>query len=276
MEVKIMFVLGVDIGSSTTKIVAIDMDENILGKCVINLGTGTVGIERAFSELYSNTGLNPADCAFTMATGYGRFMLKDADSQMAELSCHAKGVNKVMPDIRTIIDIGGQDCKAMLVNDKGILQQFAMNDKCAAGTGRFLETMSRVLNIPIAEFGNLDYSSTSAIQISNTCTVFAESEVISSLSQGNKVEDIIAGIHHSVARKVAGLVYRVGMVQSICLTGGVAQNSGIHRALEKELNVSLLIPPDPRITGALGAAILGLEQYRKSGIQKNLTVDSIQ
>lgn len=258
-----MFVLGVDIGSTTTKIVAIDLEEKMLGKVVVNLGTGTEGIKKAFENLYSTVKLRPENCVFTMATGYGRFTLKEADNQMAELSCHAKGVSALLPKVRTIIDIGGQDSKAMQINEKGILQQFAMNDKCAAGTGRFLDTMGRVLNVPIADFGEYDRNAVKPIAISNTCTVFAESEVISSLSEGHSVENIIAGIHQSVAKRVAGLVYRVGVIPEVCLTGGVAQNSGICRALMEELKVPLIIPPDPRITGALGAAILGLQQYRK-------------
>ena len=262
------YVLGVDIGSTTTKIVAVDLDGQPMKRIVVPLGTGTAGVQMAFEQLYAEPGFRKADCCYLIATGYGRYSLDVADEQMAELSCHAKGIHMVLPAVRTIIDIGGQDCKAIQLNENGVMQQFAMNDKCAAGTGRFLDTMSRVLNIPISEFGAMDLRSEKAVSISSTCAVFAESEVISCLSQNERVEDIIAGIHGSIARKVAGLAYRVGLAPQVCLTGGGALDDGIRRKLEQELKTAIVVPPDPQITGALGAAMLALEHYQKCSKDK--------
>lgn len=257
------YVLGVDIGSTTTKIVAVNLDGQPIKRIVVPLGTGTAAAQIALEKLYAEPEFGRADCCYLIATGYGRYSLNVADGQVGELSCHAKGIHTILPAVRTIIDIGGQDCKAIQLNENGVMQQFAMNDKCAAGTGRFLDTMSRVLNIPISEFGTMDLHSEKTVSISSTCAVFAESEVISCLSQNERVEDIIAGIHGSVARKVAGLTYRVGLMPQVCLTGGGALDDGIRRRLEQELNVAIVVPSDPQITGALGAAMLALEHYQK-------------
>ncbi|MCC8061118.1 MAG: acyl-CoA dehydratase activase [Clostridiales bacterium] len=259
-----MHVIGVDIGSSCSKAVAVNLEGCLIAKAVVNLGTGTSGISRALEALYANYGLSPDERVYTMATGYGRNSFTQADGQISELSCHAKGIHSILPTVRTIIDIGGQDSKAINIDDKGNLLQFTMNDKCAAGTGRFLETMSRVLDVPLSEFGNVSSQATKSIFISNTCTVFAESEVVSSLSAGCHIEDIIAGIHESVAKKAASLAFRNAQIPDFCLTGGVAQNQGMVKALREALEIeSLLVPPDPRITGALGAALFGLQKYKK-------------
>ena len=258
-----MHVMGADIGSTTTKTVALDMELRVVKYAVIDQGTGTNGIEDATSALYEDGALDRADCMFIMATGYGRNIYREADGMMSELSCHARGVNHLFPTVRTIIDIGGQDSKAIQINENGMLMQFTMNDKCAAGTGRFIETMCRVLKLDIAEIGNFGLGAEKVIPISNRCAVFAESEVVSSLSAGNRIEDIVAGINQSVAKKVASLAMKVGLNPDVCLTGGVAQNIGIAKSLEEELDCKVLIPDDPRITGALGAAIIGLEKYNR-------------
>jgi predicted CoA-substrate-specific enzyme activase len=258
-----MYYLGIDIGSSSTKLIAVDRNRRIVGRSVVQLGTGTAGVERAAAQFYASAGLSKDDIAYTVATGYGRVQYVGADEEISEISCHAKGIHHVFPKARTIIDIGGQDIKIISVNDKGNINNFTMNDKCAAGTGRFIDVMSKVLDVNISEMGILDASSVSPVLISNTCTVFAESEVISKLSSGCTIPDVIAGIHESVARKVAGLALRNSVEPVIVLTGGVALNAGIIRALCSALKYEILIPEDPQVTGALGAAIFASASSEK-------------
>ncbi|AOT71308.1 acyl-CoA dehydratase activase [Geosporobacter ferrireducens] len=257
-----MFFLGIDIGSSATKLVVIDKNKNIVGRSVVQLGTGTSGVENAVSNLYISHDFNPNDITGSVVTGYGRKQFRSADTEISEISCHAKGVSHLCPSVRTIIDIGGQDTKIIRIDEKGKIQDFTMNDKCAAGTGRFISVMSKVLDVDIADMGSIDKEATEIISISNTCAVFAESEVISKLSSGFSIPNIVAGIHQSVARRVAGLAYRNRIEPVLALTGGVAQNMGMIRALEQELNNQLIIPYEPQLTGALGAALFALENNR--------------
>ena len=258
-----MYFVGIDIGSSATKAAAVDGTGAILATAVIPMGTGTKGSTTALNELYAKANLSPEDCGNMIATGYGRNNFKAASTQLSEIICHAKGVKKVLPSVHTIIDIGGQDSKAIRVSPRGTIEQFVMNDKCAAGTGRFLELMCRVVDIGIDEMGAVSAQAHQTLDISNTCAVFAESEVISRLSEGHDIPDIIAGVHASVSRRVAGLVMRVGLAPDVALTGGVAKNSGIVTALSQELKVPLLLPPEPQLTGALGAALFAQERYQK-------------
>ncbi|SMC70002.1 acyl-CoA dehydratase activase [Papillibacter cinnamivorans] len=255
--------LGVDIGSAASKAVAVNEEGEILASAAVQLGTGTKGVQSAVETLYAESALDPADRAMTVATGYGRMKYTEADFQMSEITCHAKGIRKLLPTVRTVIDIGGQDSKAIRIDENGAIGQFVMNDKCAAGTGRFLEVMSRVLDADVSQLGELDALAKAPVSISNTCTVFAESEVISRLSEGAMIPDIVAGIHQSVAKRVAGLALRLGIEEDVALTGGVALNRGIIRALEEELKVKLKIAPQPQLTGAYGAAILGRDRYFK-------------
>lgn len=258
-----MYFVGIDIGSAATKAAAVDLQGEVLSTAVIPMGTGTRGSTAALDALYQAGGLDPAQCGGIIATGYGRLNFKGADTQLSEIICHAKGVKKVLPTVHTIIDIGGQDSKAIRVSDKGTIEQFVMNDKCAAGTGRFLEVMCKVLDLGIDEMGPVSLTAKEALDISNTCTVFAESEVISRLSEGCETPDILAGVHMAVARRVAGLARRIGLVPDAALTGGVAKNQGIVASLSRELKLPLLIPPEPQLTGALGAALFAKEKYEK-------------
>ena len=200
--------------------------------------------------------------SYTVVTGYGRMKFQQANEQISELSCHAMGIHYLVPSARTIIDIGGQDAKAIQVAPNGRLQNFVMNDKCAAGTGRFLEVMSKVLDIPIEDLGAISANSTREVSISSTCTVFAESEVISQLSANEKVEDIVAGIHRSVAKRVSGMALRIGCEPDVAMSGGVALNSGVVRAMEKELGTPVLVHPDCQLAGAIGAALLAWEKVK--------------
>ena len=259
-----MYFIGIDIGSSATKAVAVNEQGKTISSAIIPIGTGTKGSSAALDKLCSLGKLKPEECAYTVATGYGRMNFTGADSQLSEIICHAKGVKSALPEVHTIIDIGGQDSKVIRVNSKGVIEQFVMNDKCAAGTGRFLEMICRVVDIGLDDMGKISSKATEILDISNTCAVFAESEVISRLSEGNSIPNIIAGIHASVARRVSGLAMRIGIKNDVALTGGVAKNAGIAQALSRELKTNLIIPPEPQLTGALGAALFAREIYLKN------------
>lgn len=262
-----MYTLGIDIGSTSSKAAILQDGTNLLAKCVVPLGTGTIGPEQALERIFQESGLRKEDISQTVATGYGRMNCAYADGQVSELSCHAKGIHFLLPDARTIIDIGGQDAKAMNISDQGHLLAFQMNDKCAAGTGRFLDVMAKVLNVDISEMGSLSQCARNPVSISNTCTVFAESEVISHLSSNIAIEDILAGIHNSVAKRVAGMALRLGRPTCVTMSGGVALNSGIVRAMEQELGCSVQVHPDCQIAGAIGASLFAWEKIvRKEGI----------
>lgn len=251
-----MLTMGIDIGSTTCKCIILKDGAEILGRAVVHLGTGTEGSRRVFQNALANAGLTRAAIDRIMVTGYGRFTFDDADNQKSEITCHAKGIHFLLPTARTIIDIGGQDIKALHLNERGVLENFVMNDKCAAGTGRFLDVMAGVINVRTEELGRLSMDAREEVSISNTCTVFAESEVISKLSSKVRLADLIAGIHTSVAKRVASLVFRAGLVKDIAMSGGVALNQGIIRALSRELKTDILVHADCQLAGALGAALL--------------------
>lgn len=258
-----IYTLGIDIGSTASKCVMLCNGKDIVSKSLISVGAGTSGPQRAIAEVLENAGMTRDQMAYVLATGYGRNSLEGiADHQMSELSCHAKGASFLFPDVHTVIDIGGQDVKVLQV-ENGVMTNFVMNDKCAAGTGRFLDVMARVLEVKVEDLGDLAAKSTKDVAISSTCTVFAESEVISQLSMGTDKCDIINGIHHSVAARVAGLAHRVGVRELVVMTGGVAQNSGVVKALEEELGHSIHTSPLTQYNGALGAALFAYQRYQK-------------
>lgn len=250
-----IYTLGIDVGSTASKCVILKNGSELVAKSLISVGAGTSGPQRAIDAVLEAAGMQHSDLAYTLATGYGRNSLMNiADKQMSELSCHARGASFLFPEVHTVIDIGGQDVKVLHIED-GAMVNFQMNDKCAAGTGRFLDVMARVLEVRVEELGMLDTFSTKRVAISSTCTVFAESEVISQLSMGTDKCDIIAGIHRSVAGRVSGLVHRVGMQEQVVMTGGVAQNTGVVKALEAELGCTIHTSPLTQYNGALGAAL---------------------
>ncbi len=254
-----MYFAGVDIGSTMTKIVLLDTDDRVLS--AIKGPTGPEHRQLAnevMKTALEQTGLQLDDISYVVATGYGRFNVPFADRQITELSCHARGVSSLFPNIRTAIDIGGQDAKCLKINN-GKLIDFVMNDKCAAGTGRFLEVIAATLGIRLDDLGDISLKSTKKIQISNFCTIFAQQEVVSRLSEGEKLEDIIAGLHDALASRVAALARRLKVEPDVVLTGGVAKNAGMVKAMQENLGCELLVPEDPLITGAMGAAILAKE-----------------
>lgn len=250
-----MYTLGIDVGSTASKCVMMRDGKEIVAKSLIDVGAGTSGPQRAIDAVLSDAGMTKEQMAYILATGYGRNSLMEiADKQMSELSCHAQGAFFLFPDVHTVVDIGGQDVKVLHI-DNGAMTNFQMNDKCAAGTGRFLDVMARVLEVKVEDLGRLGSMSKKKVGISSTCTVFAESEVISQLSLGTDKCDIIDGIHRSVAGRVSGLAHRVGVVPEVVMTGGVAQNSGVVRALENELGCPIKTSPLTQYNGALGAAL---------------------
>jgi len=258
-----MITVGVDVGSLTTK--AVVYDGKILGYYISQSGHQfeRAGID-VFGKVLDKVGLKKDDVAYVLGTGYGRYSLPFVNDKVTEITAHAKGVNYFFPKARTIIDIGGQDSKAIKVQN-GIVKDFMMNDKCAAGTGRFIEVMANALSVEsLDEMGRLSLQSKNPAKISSMCTVFAESEVISLFAEKkySKV-DIIAGIHNSIAKRVGGLVKRLGKIEEdVVFVGGVAKNIGVKKALENELRVKIYSPEGdyPQLTGALGAAIIAYER----------------
>ena len=259
-----MYTMGVDVGSASSKVVILEDGNRVATSKVVQLGTGSTGPQKVLEEALAESGLKMEDMAKVVATGYGRFSFEQADRQVSEISCHAKGVYHLIPTARTIIDIGGQDAKAIKLDEKGGVSQFFMNDKCAAGTGRFIDVMARVLEVTITEMQDYDAKATEAAPISSTCTVFAESEVISQLSQGTSKENIIAGVHQSVAVKACGLAFRGGITPDVVMSGGVAQNAGVVRAISRELKQPVIVAPNSQVAGALGAALYAYEDALKA------------
>lgn len=249
-----MYVLGIDVGSASSKAVVFKDGAFYVGT-VVQAGTGTSGPDRVLKDILASTGLTMNDIKRTIATGYGRFSLDFADKQISEISCHAKGVHYVFPKARTILDIGGQDVKAIAIDDKGTVQNFYMNDKCAAGTGRFFESMARAFEMSLDDFSKLSLSAKNVIPITAQCAVFAESEVISLVGEGKPMDEIAAGIELSVAKRCFVMAKKAGVVDSVTLTGGCAKNEGLKQAIEKVLKVKVVeLPVDPQLMGALGAA----------------------
>lgn len=259
-----IYTLGIDIGSTSSKCVILSDGKEIESTALIAKGTGTDGVDIVLDEALGKLGLTLDDMSAIISTGYGRNSYERADKTMSELSCHAKGGAYIFKDVRTIIDIGGQDAKVLKLDANGQMQNFVMNDKCAAGTGRFLEVMANVLHVNLNDFGKYDAEATEVTPISSTCTVFAESEVISCLANNANVKNIIKGIHYSVASRVSGQARRVGVEAPVVMTGGVSRNSGVVRALENELNTTIAVSEDSQLAGALGAAIYAYEYYIKN------------
>lgn len=258
-----MYTMGIDVGSSSSKAVVLRDGREVTASAVVQAGTGSSGPGRVLEAIAAESGLGLEDMSFILATGYGRTALPMAHKQMSEIICHARGVFFQNPEARTLIDIGGQDVKAIALDDRGNVRQFYMNDKCAAGTGRFLEVMSRVLEVSMEDMAVLHFRSRDPAPVSSTCTVFAESEVISLLSRGTAKEDIIAGVHFSVAAKACALAQRVGVRREVVLCGGAARNSGVADAIQKELGQRLVVAQNPQLTGALGAALLAYEEMMR-------------
>ncbi len=257
---KPMYIMGIDSGSTSTNAIIINEKKEILSFAVLRTGAKSAGsAERIRSEVLDLAGLTPEDITCTVSTGYGRVSIPFADRNVTEISCHGRGAHFINPAVRTILDIGGQDSKAIRLNENGDVTDFVMNDKCAAGTGRFLEMMADTLEVGIEELGPLSLQSKENVEISSMCSVFAESEVISLIAQNKEPADIARGIHRAIAGKAMSLLRKVGPGREFMMTGGVAKNPGMVAVLEEMLGAPLYIFDKPEIVGALGAALYGLE-----------------
>ncbi|MCI0587282.1 MAG: acyl-CoA dehydratase activase [Planctomycetes bacterium] len=256
-----MIVAGVDVGSTATKAILLDGNRRILGRGLAPTGANVVrAAERVFREALRGTGFEEWDVAYTVGTGYGRFKVPFGDAQVTEIGCHARGACFLFPGTRTILDMGGQDTKAIRVGPEGEVLEFCMNDKCAAGTGRFLEAAAGVLGLPLADLGEVAARSRSPLRITNVCTVFVESEIVSHLARGSAPEDILAGVHLAIAGRSIALLRRVGIVPEVTFTGGVSRNAAMVRALGEKLGLRLNVGEDSPFIGAAGAALFALDR----------------
>ena len=252
---------GVDIGSTMTKVVIVSdrIEASLIGP------TGPEHrklANRVMEEALRQARLTFEDLTYIVATGYGRINVPFADRQITEITCHAKGLHSLLPSVKTVVDIGGQDSKGIKI-ENGKVMNFVMNDKCAAGTGRFLEIIADSLGVPLEKIGELSLTAERIAAVSSTCTVFAEQEIISRLAGGEPIANLMAGIHDAVATRVYSLVKKLNVEPDIAVTGGGAKNIGLVRALESKFGQKLLVPPEPLITGALGAALMGKDIFEK-------------
>jgi (R)-2-hydroxyacyl-CoA dehydratese activating ATPase len=255
---------GIDVGSLTAKSVIIN-GSGIVAAQILNTGAdpGKAGAT-VFARALDQTGYSRQDIHYIVATGYGRVSLSFADKTVTEISCHARGVHYLNPNVKALIDIGGQDSKVIKLNNDGSVSDFIMNDRCAAGTGRFLEIMAHALETDIRHFSLISADAKAPCTINSTCIVFAESEVISLLATGNAKNDIAAGLHNSIARRVGNMAKRLNLGLNTAFVGGVAKNQGVKKALENFLGFEFVsIQADSQITGALGAAVLAREYYQR-------------
>jgi len=254
-----MYTAGVDVGAITAKAAIFD-GEGLLATAIILAGYDrAAAAAQVLDQALAQAGLTREQIACLVATGYGRVQVPGADRTVTEITCHARGAHHLCPDVHTVIDIGGQDSKGIAVGATGRVLDFVMNDKCAAGTGRFLEVMAHALEVGLADFGALALSAPRRAKISSTCTVFAESEVITHVAAGTPRPEIIAGIHEAIAARVATMVGRIPVQDVVVLTGGVAHNAGVARMLEEKLGHVITVPRHAQLAGAIGAALIARE-----------------
>jgi len=248
---------GIDTGSLSTEAVIIDQDKEIVSYSIKPTGSDCIGASEAtLAEALARAGLARPQISTIVATGYGRISIPFADKKVTEISCHAIGAHHIFPGTGTVIDIGGQDSKVIHIDHEGKVLDFTMNDKCAAGTGRFLEVMASTFGIPLDELGRLSLKANKTIAISSVCTVFAESEVVSLIAQNKPKEDIILGLHTAIVNRIWNMVQTVGVHGEVIMTGGVAKNQGVVALFEKKVGKPIHIYKEPQIVGALGAALL--------------------
>ncbi len=251
-----MLSCGIDIGSTTIEVVLHNGEQPVGTRIARSGAFPAEHAKNAFHELLSELSLQRSDIDRIVTTGFGRNYFPGADRVASEITCHAIGVFAEMPVARTVIEIGGQDSKMMQLDETGRVREFVMNDRCAAGTGRFIETISRTLNIPVEETGPLGLTAEQACEISSMCAVFAESEIVGLLHQGKTPASVLRGVFNSVARRILGMAGKIGLRDEIVFTGGVARNAGVHKALEEITGQTIRVPAEPLFTAALGAAIL--------------------
>jgi (R)-2-hydroxyacyl-CoA dehydratese activating ATPase len=263
-----MIIAGCDVGSTTGKVIIME-DNEITGTSIIPSGTVCEQTARnAMDIALKEAGITLENIEYCVGTGYGRVNIPFATKNITEISCHGRGAHWVNNKIHTVIDIGGQDCKVIRVDDTGTVKDFVMNDKCAAGTGRFLEAMCKILHIKIEDLGPLSLDGKEMLEVSSQCSVFAEAEIVSLMAEKKPNADICAGINNSVANRLVSMLYRVGMEEEIVISGGVSKNIGVVKMIEDKVGLKLYSSPavDPQLFGALGAALFAkraLERQKK-------------
>ena len=256
-------VMGIDFGSTTAKTVILDLKGRVVASHVAHMGAVSgEGVKVSVETALAEAGLTQDDMGRTVSTGYGRRMLDIADKNYTEITCHARGAVAMVPDARLVIDIGGQDSKVIAVDANGLVAQFAMNDRCAAGTGKFLEVLARAMGIELEEMGDVAMGAEEILKISSMCATFAETEVISLLAEGKTKPDVLGAVHAAIANRTLGLVGRVGKKGPVVMTGGVAKNRAAVHYIQEALGLPLHLPESPQVAGALGAALLGLDDFR--------------
>jgi predicted CoA-substrate-specific enzyme activase len=269
------FAAGVDVGSTQTKSVVISERREIAGRALIDTGANVVAAaQQAFDRALADARLQEGEVEYVVGTGYGRYRVTFGNAQVTEISCHGRGAAHLFPRTRTVVDMGGQDTKAIRVGPTGEIADFCMNDKCAAGTGRFLGAAAAALGIPLDRLGETALLSDRPVRISTTCTVFAESEVLAWLGKGKKIEDILWGVHKSIASRSVALLRRVGIEEEVTFTGGVSRNVGMVRAIEERLECRLNVSDDCHYMGAMGAALFALDTILASRAPHEVEVGS--
>ncbi len=255
------YAAGVDVGSTQTKAVVINEERQIVSRALIDTGANVVlAAENAYVEALKDGAIREEEVEYIVGTGYGRYKVTFGDTQITEISCHGRGSVHMFPGTRTVVDMGGQDTKAIRVSPSGEIVDFCMNDKCAAGTGRFLGAAAAALEIPLGELGVVALRAEKPVKISTTCTVFAESEVVSWLGKGKKIEDILLGVHQSIVSRSLGLMRRVGIEPEVTFTGGVTRNIGVVTVLNEMLGFAVNVSEESHYMGALGAALFAMDR----------------
>ena len=263
------YVLGIDFGSTTGKAVILDASARIVAAQVSQKGAvSDEGVRVALAAALDEAGIDLSQVVRTVSTGYGRRMLDIADRTITEITCHARGAVAMVPSARMVIDIGGQDSKVIAVDEHGLVTQFAMNDRCAAGTGKFLETLARAVNVEIDDMGPLALEATQDVKVTSMCATFAETEVIALLAEGIPRVEVLGGVHAAMAKRTMGLVSRVGKREPAVMTGGVARNPAAVHHIEQAIGATLILPDHPQVAGAYGAALFALDDYRREGASR--------
>jgi predicted CoA-substrate-specific enzyme activase len=259
---KKAYFAGIDVGSLSTNAVIIDTRKEIIAYEIIDTGANsTEAAKYAYQKALKSAGFHQDAIFCIVATGYGRVSVPFAHKTVTEISCHGMGAHHLFPEVRTVIDIGGQDSKVIRINQHGRVLDFIMNDKCAAGTGRFLEVMAAKLQVPLEKMGAVSLQAENEAKISSVCTVFAESEVVSLAARNHPIPEIIQGIHRAIVNRVGSMVHSVGVARAVTMTGGVAKNCGVVALMTQKVGFPICVYTEPQIVGALGAAIMARKQY---------------
>jgi predicted CoA-substrate-specific enzyme activase len=271
------YAAGVDVGSTQTKAVILSDERQIVGRALINTGAFvSQAAERAFQEAVQNAGIAPSDVSYVVGTGYGRYKVNFGNAQITEISCHARGAKFLFPNTQTVIDMGGQDAKGIRVGENGDVKDFVMNDKCAAGTGRFLSNAADTLGLTLDQIGPISLEAKKPVRLSTVCAVFVESDIMSYLAEGKTVPDILGGVHSAIAARTVALVRRVGIEPEVAFTGGVSRNLGMVKALEEKLQLHVNVCDDSHYIGAIGAALFALERATADAETPRATVPASQ